>query len=139
MKRFLIATTAVALPLAAASMALGGTVATPAPSAAGAVPNQDRTVYVQAGATKRVNLSKVNAGTGYGWRWISKPKTSVARGLAVKTTKAARPGAPVIAFTRILGLAEDMTTSGQLGLFGPGQTSPTRTITLKITVTGDGR
>jgi hypothetical protein len=135
MKRFLIATTAVALPLAAASMAFGQGSTTPTT----ATPNQNRVVNVQAGATKRVNLSKVSAGTGYAWKWITKPKASVAKGLAVKTSKAVRPGGPTWAFTRVLGLAEDTTTSGQLGLFGPGQTSPTRTITLKITVTGDGR
>lgn len=138
MKRFLVAATAVALPLAAASMALGQGSPDPTTSTA-AAPNTNRVVNVQAGATKRVTLSKVNAGTGYGWRWITKPTASVAKGLAVSTTKAVRPGAPVVAFTRVLGLAEDMTTSGQLGLFGPGASAPTRTITLKITVTGDGK
>jgi len=138
MKRFLLATTVVTLPLAAASMALGQAGTTPTTTAS-PVPHQDRTVNVQAGATRRVNLSRVNAGTGYAWKWISKPKAPVARGLAVKTTKAARPGAPVWAYARVLGLSEDLTTSGQLGLFGPGATSPSRTITLMITVTGDGR
>lgn len=138
MKRLLIATTAVALPLATASMALGQAGTTPDTTAT-PVPNQARTLVLQAGSVKRVNLSRVNAGTGYSWRWISTPKASVAKGLPVKTTKAARPGAPVWAYARVLGLAEDMTTSGRLGLFGPGATSPTRTITLKITVTGDGR
>lgn len=138
MKRFPIATTAVAIPLAAASMAFGQASTTPTTTAT-PVPHQDRTVNVQAGATRRVNLSRVNAGTGYSWRWISKPKAPVARGLSVNTTRAARPGAPVWAYTRILGLSEDRTTSGRLGLFGPGSSTPTRTITLMITVTGDGR
>lgn len=138
MKRLLVATTAVALPLAAASMAFGQASTTPTTTAT-PVPHQDRTVNVQAGATKRVNLSRVNAGTGYAWKWITKPKAPVAKGLAVKTTKAARPGAPVWSYTRILGLSEDLTTSGELGLFGPGSSTPTRTITLMINVTGDGR
>lgn len=138
MKRFLVATTAVALPLAAASMAFGQATTAPTTTAA-PVPHQDKTVNVQAGATKRVNLSKVNSGTGYAWRWISKPKAPIAKGLAVKTTKAVRPGAPVVAFTRIIGLSEDRTTSGELGLFGPGSSTPTRTITVLINVTGDGR
>jgi len=137
LKRFLLATTVAALPLAAATMALGQ--ASTTPTTAAPVPHQDRTVNVQAGATKSVNIPKVSAGTGYAWKWISKPKAPVAKGLAVRTTKAVRPGAPVWAYTRIVGLSEDLTTSGELGLFGPGSTSPTRTITLMINVTGDGR
>ena len=146
MKRIaLITAAAVALPLTGAVVAS----AQAAPVAAETGYGVEKRVYtprditrpvvLQAGSTRRVNLGTVNAGTGHGWRWITKPDAGIAKGLAVKTTKAARPGGPTVAFTRILGLAEDQRTTGKLGLYGPGATRPSSTITLKITVTGDGR
>ena len=138
MKRIIaaVAATAIAAPLVLAPMAMAGGFA------AGAVPNVNKTTVLQAGATRLVLLGKVNSGTGYAWKWVTKPKASVAKGLSVRLTPAkpgAAPGSPRTAVAPVLGLAEDMKTTGTVGLFGPGQTTPTRTITLKITVTGDGR
>ena len=137
MKRTALAALAIAaLPLMAAPIATAGVLAT-TPNVP--VPNTTKSVFVQAGATKRVVLGKVNAGTGYAWRWITRPKAPIAKGLAVRTTKAKMPGGPVVATAGVLGLSADRTTSGTLGLFAPGSTEATRTITLRITVTQDGR
>ena len=137
MKRSLIAAVGVAIvPLAAGSLAFAQGEPAPTP------PNTNKIVNVQAGSTARVVLGRVNSGTGYAWKWVTKPKASVAKGLPVRLTPAkpgAAPGSPRTAVAPVLGLAEDMKTTGTVGLFGPGQTTPTRTITLKITVTGDGR
>ncbi len=135
MKRALIAVAGAALvPLAAGSIALG--------QGSTQVPNTNRVVNVQAGNTAKVILGKVNSGTGYAWKWVTKPDATVAKGLAVRlmpAKKGAAPGSPRTAWVPILGLAEDMKTTGVVGFFGPGQASPERTITLKITVTGDGQ
>lgn len=137
MKRALIAVAGAAIvPLAAGSLAFAQGELAPAP------PNTNRIVNVQAGSTAKVILGRVNSGTGYAWKWVSKPDTAVAKGLAVRLMPAkpkAAPGSPRTAWVPILGLAEDMKTTGVVGFFGPGQASPERTITLKITVTGDGR
>lgn len=138
MKRTLVALAGVALiPMAAGAIALGQ--GDPAPTTP---PNTNRVVNVQAGSTAKVVLGKVNSGTGYAWKWVTKPDASVAKGGTVRlmpAKKGAAPGSPRTAWVPILGLAEDMKTTGVVGFFGPGQTTATRTITLKITVTGDGR
>lgn len=134
MKRALIAVAGAALvPLAAGSMALA--------QGSTQVPNTNKVVNVQAGSTKPVALGKVNSGTGYTWKWVTKPKAGVAKGgpVVLKPRKVPAPGASQTASVGILGLAEDMKTTGVVGFFGPGQTTAERTITLKITVTGDGR
>ena len=134
MKRALIAVAGAALiPLAAGSMALG--------QGSTQVPNANKIVNVQAGSTKPVVLGTVNSGTGYTWKWVTKPKATVAKGgpVTLKPKKVSAPGASQAATVGILGLAEDMKTTGVVGFFGPGQASPERTITLRIAVTGDGR
>lgn len=126
-----------AVPLAAGSMALGQ--GDPAPTTP---PNTNRTVNIQAGATRAVPLSQVSTGTGYAWKWVTRPSASIAKAGAPRAAKArpgAAPGSKVMWRVGVLGLAEDQTTTGTVGLYGPGATSPDRTITLKITVTGDGR
>lgn len=142
MKRIaLLAAAAIAVPVIAAPVAMAGLTAT-TPSGTTAVPNSNRRVVVQAGATRRVNLGTVNGGTGYAWKWITRPAATIAKGSRVllATPAKAMPGAPQTAYVRIIGLAEDQQTTGKLGLFAPGnQATPTRTLTLKITVTPDGR
>lgn len=136
MKRSALIASALAVPLAVAGVATAGLTST-AP-----IPNKDKRVTLQAGATKAVPLGTVSTGTGYAWKWVTKPAAGIAKGYAPKaapTRKGAAPGAPAKWSVRVLGLAEDQTTSGVVGLFGPGQTAPTRTVTLAITVTGDGR
>ena len=154
MKRTLVAVAlAAAVPLTAGAVALGqmspdvidpgvaaGTGSTP--TGVEAPPSTSRSVVLQAGSTRRVVLGKVNSGTGYAWKWMTRPETKIARGYPVQMTRAKKnmPGAARTAYVRILGLAEDMKTTGKLGLYAPGdQTTPTRTINLTITVTGDGR
>ena len=136
MKRIIaaVAVTAIAAPLALAPLAMAGGFA------AGAVPNVNKTTVLQAGATRMVLLGKVNAGTGYAWKWTRQPKSPVAKGIAPKVvvSKKNMPGAPTTVYARIIGLGEGK-TSGVLGLFAPGGTSPTKTVTIAITVTEDGR
>lgn len=126
-----------AVPLVAGSMAMGQ--GEPAPTTP---PNTNRTVNIQAGATRPVPLSQVSSGTGYSWKWVTRPSASIAKAGAPRAAKArpgAAPGSKVMWRVGIIGLAEDQSTTGKVGLYGPGATSPERTITLKITVTGDGR
>ena len=136
MKRIIaaVAATAIAAPLALAPMAMAGGFA------AGAVPNVNKTTVLQAGATRLVLLGKVNSGTGYAWKWTRQPKSPVAKGVAprVVVSRKGMPGAPTTVYARIIGLGEGK-TSGVLGLFAPGGTSPTKTVTIAITVTEDGR
>lgn len=140
MKRAVIAVAGAALmPLAMGSIALGGAASTtPTPT----VTNTNRVVNVQAGSTAKVVLGKVNSGTGFAWKWVTKPDATVAKGLPVRLTRArknAEPGSPRTAWVPIMGLAEDMKTTGVVGLFAPGNPTPSTTIRLKITVTGDGQ
>lgn len=131
MKRIIaaVAATAIAAPLALAPMAM-----------AQAIPNTNKATVLQAGATRQVLLGKVNSGTGYAWKWTVRPKSPTAKGLTprVVVSKKGMPGAPTTVYARILGLGEGK-TSGVMGLFAPGATTPTKTVTIAITVTEDGR
>jgi hypothetical protein len=137
----LLAAGLVAVPLVGGSIALGQ--GDPAPNTGTTTaPNTNRVVNIQAGSTRPVKLSRISGGTGYSWKWVTRPASAFAKEGAPRAQKAkpgAAPGSKVWWQVGVMGLAEDQTTSGVVGLYGPGATSPERTITLKITVTGDGR
>lgn len=140
MKRIIaaVAATAIAAPLALAPMALAQSSGTT--PASQVVPNRSKATVLQAGATRQVLLGKVNGGTGFAWKWTVRPTSPTARGLAprVVVSRKGMPGAPTRVYARILGLGEGK-TSGVMGLFAPGATTPTTTVTIAITVTEDGR
>ncbi len=101
--------------------------------------NTNKSTVLQEGATRQVSLGTVNSGTGYVWKWTSKPKARIATGLAPKVvvSKKGVPGAPTTVYARIHGVDEGK-TSGVMGLFAPGTKTPTATVTIRITVTDDG-
>lgn len=140
MKRIIaaVAATAVAAPLALAPMAMAQQSTTP--QATVSAPNVNKKTVLQAGATRQVLLGKVNSGTGYSWKWTTRPKSPVAKGITPKVVVSRKnvPGAPTTVYARIIGLGEGK-TSGVMGLFAPGATTPTKTVTIAITVTEDGR
>ncbi len=124
-----VATTVIAAPLAMADQHSGS-----------AIPNTNKSTVLQEGATRQVSLGTVNSGTGYVWKLTSKPKARIATGLAPKVvvSKKGAPGAPTTVYARIRGVDHGK-TSGVMGLFAPGTTTPTATVTIRITVTDDGR
>ena len=140
MKRVIAAVAAlvIAAPLVLAPVAMAQ--ATGLTPSAVSVPNVSKATVLQAGATRQVLLGKVNSGTGYAWKWTTRPKSPIAKGIAPRVVVSVknRPGAPTTVFARIIGLGEGR-TSGVMGLFAPGATTPTKTVTIAITGTEDGR
>ncbi len=124
-----VAATVITAPLAMADQHSGS-----------AISNTNKSTVLQEGATRQVSLGTVNSGTGYVWKWTSKPKARIATGLAPKVvvSKKGAPGAPTTVYARIHGVDHGK-TSGVMGLFAPGTTTPTTTVTIRITVTDDGR
>ncbi len=122
-----VATTVITAPLAMADHPSGSV-----------IPNTNTSTVLQEGTTRRVSLGTVNSGTGYVWKWTSKPKARIATGLAPKVvvSKKGAPGASTTVYARIHGVDHGK-ISGVMGLFAPGTKTPTTTVTIRITVTDD--